>query len=336
MVNVVIEKNDAGQRLDRFMKKYLKRAPLSMIYKLIRKDIKVNGRRGKEDTILSEGDELSIYISSEKLAELSAPAKKQKTHSRRQFRIAYEDSNILVAVKPRGLLTHGDSHEKKKTLVNQVCGYLQDKGEFDPSREKTFSPAPVNRLDRNTTGLVIFGKNAESLRVLTAAIRSNRHISKYYLTIVSGCFENQMTIDSDLVKDTRSNTVSLASGTEGKSALTIVRPYEPGRDFSIVEIELVTGRTHQIRVHLSEHGFPLIGDPKYGDPDVNRRVERSFGLTTQLLHAYRLEFSDMPGILSYLDGKTVKADLPPDFRRIQSALFHQSGTKKIQSVRRKL
>lgn len=320
MVNVVIEKNDAGQRLDRFMKKYLRRAPLSMIYKMIRKDIKVNGKRAKEDHILCEGDEIAMYVSSERLAELSAPAP-AKAKSRKQFRTAYEDDNILIAVKPKGLLTHGDSREKKNTLVNQVCGYLQEKGEYDPAAEKTFSPAPVNRLDRNTTGLVLFGKNAESLRLLTAAIRSNKHISKYYRTIVSGSFQQEMIIKSDLIKDENRNTVKSTNEDGGKSAVTIVRPVISDKDFSLVEIELITGRTHQIRVHMAEKGFPLIGDPKYGDPQLNRKISRKYGLSTQLLHAYKLRFTDMPDMLSYLDNKTVTADPPADFRKIQTELF---------------
>ena len=131
MVKLIITENEGNQRLDRFLRKYLKRAPLSMIYKLIRKDVKVNGKRGHEDTVLQAGDSLVIYIPDDKLAELTAPVKKQK--ARRSFGIVYEDENVIVVNKPSGLLTHGDSHEKKNTLVNQVCGYLQDKGEYNPS-----------------------------------------------------------------------------------------------------------------------------------------------------------------------------------------------------------
>ncbi len=320
MVNVVIEKNDAGQRLDRFMKKYLRRAPLSMIYKMIRKDVKVNGRRAKEDSLLNEGDEVTLYISDEKITELSAPAE-NRAGCRKQFRTAYEDDNIIAVVKPKGLLTHGDSREKKNTLVNQVCGYLQGKGEYDPSVEKTFSPAPVNRLDRNTTGLILFGKNAESLRLLTAAIRNNVHVRKYYRTIVAGMFDKEMIIRSGLLKNEDRNTVKVTDEDGAKTAVTIVRPVTAKNGFSLVEIELITGRTHQIRVHLSEKGFPLIGDPKYGDPGINRRMNKQFRLSTQLLHAYKLEFSDMPGLLSYLDGKMITAAPPPDFRRIQENLF---------------
>ena len=146
-------------------------APISIALhdRSVPKDIKINGKRAKEDTQLKEGDELALYMSEEKLAELTAPVKKKA--AKRQLKIAYEDENVLIVDKPKGLLTHGDAHEKKNTLVNQVCGYLQEKGEYDPAKEKTFVPSPVNRIDRNTTGLVIFGKTAAALRMLTASLR---------------------------------------------------------------------------------------------------------------------------------------------------------------------
>ena len=137
MVKVEIGSNDAGQRLDRFLRKYLKRAPLSAVYKIIRKDLKLNGKRAKEDTVLKEGDVLSLFIDEERLTELTKESAKRR--AKRQFTIAYEDDDVLIVCKPWGLLTHGDSHEKKNTLMNQVCGYLQDKGEYDPAGEKTFT-----------------------------------------------------------------------------------------------------------------------------------------------------------------------------------------------------
>ena len=309
MIKVEITDNDAGQRLDRFLKKYLKRAPLSAIYKIIRKDLKLNGRRAKEDTVLTAGDELTLYLSDEKMAELTAPVKKRR--ARKQFRIAYEDENVLIVEKPKGLLTHGDSHEKKNTLMNQVCGYLQDTGQYDPAREKSFTPSPVNRLDRNTTGLVIFGKTAEGLRQLTKLIRQRDGVAKYYVTIVAGKFDRPLTIEDSLEKKPEINTVRIS--TEGLSAKSIVRPLEISRNgrFSVVEIELVTGRTHQIRVHLAGKGYPLIGDSKYG--------VKHPGVTTQLLHAYRLEFGNVAEeypALSGLDGLKVKADIPEDFERV--------------------
>lgn len=308
MVKIDITSNDAGQRLDRFLKKYLKKAPLSAIYKIIRKDLKLNGKRAKEETILEDGDELTLYISQEKFDELTAPARRHK--AKRQFGIAYEDDNVIIVEKPWGLLTHGDSHEKKNTLMNQVCGYLQDRGEYDPAHEKTFTPSPVNRLDRNTTGLVIFGKTAESLRQLTKLIRERERISKYYITIVAGRFSKPLTIEDSLAKTEETNRVQISE--KGQNAKSIVRPLEVSKNgrYSIVEVELVTGRTHQIRVHLAGKGYPLIGDSKYG--------VKYPGITTQLLHAYRLVFGEIPQeyyALQGLSGLEIKAGKSENFER---------------------
>ncbi len=184
MENIQITKNEENQRLDRFLRKYLKNASLSYIYKAIRKDVKVNGKRGKEDQILYEGDEISLYMDSDEIEEFQK--KKDRPQGKRQFRVAYEDENVLVVEKPFGLLTHGDITEKKNTLANQVLGYLIEEGKYSPRNERTFVPSPVNRLDRNTTGLVIFGKNAAALAALNKMIRERTSIKKYYWTIVAG------------------------------------------------------------------------------------------------------------------------------------------------------
>lgn len=326
MVKIIITSNEADQRLDRFLKKYLKKAPLSAIYKMIRKDVKVNGKRAKEDTMLAEGDELALYMTEEKLAELTAPVKKKT--AKRQFKIAYEDENVIIVDKPEGLLTHGDAHEKKNTLVNQVCGYLQEKGEYLPSREKTFVPAPVNRLDRNTTGLVVFGKNAASLRMLTALIREKDCVEKYYLTIVCGKLDKELILEDRLKKDHYRNISSVIKGggatgsasAEGKEARTHVRPLVTGEKYSLAEAQIFTGRTHQIRVHLASAGYPLAGDIKYGNRRDNEALKKH-GVTTQLLHAYRLKFTGMPEELAALEGKIVEASLPADFARVKDILI---------------
>lgn len=321
MVKLIIEKNDGNQRLDRFLKKYLKNAPLSHIYKIIRKDLKVNGKRAKAESILSEGDELSFYISEDQLNEYTRI--KKKPVAKRQFGIAYEDERILVAEKPFGLLTHGDAREKKNHLANQVCGYLQQKGEYDPARERTFVPSPVNRLDRNTTGLVIFGKDSEALQVFNRMIRDKSRINKIYLTITAGEIRDTLILSDKMEKDEKTNTVKvIPSGSEhGKTMDTVVRPVMTGHGYTLAEVELITGRTHQIRAHLAKAGYPIIGDAKYGDFEVNRKVKRKFGQTTQLLHAYKLVFSDMEEPFAYLQGKEITAELPKDFARIKEKIF---------------
>lgn len=324
MIKITITANEADQRLDRFLKKYMKRASLSAIYKMIRKDVKVNGKRAKEDTQLKEGDELALYMTEEKLAELTAPIKKKA--AKRQFKIAYEDENVLIVDKPKGLLTHGDAHEKKNTLVNQVCGYLQDKGEYDPSKEKTFVPSPVNRIDRNTTGLVIFGKTAAALRLLTGLLRERDHVEKYYMTIVCGKLDKELELDGRLVKDHDRNISSVvesdgAAGedAEGKEARTHVKPLITGERFSLAEARIFTGRTHQIRVHLASAGYPLAGDVKYGTPKMSEYLRKQ-GVSMQLLHAYKLVFKDMPEELSALEGKVVEAAPPADFAKAKEKL----------------
>ena len=350
MIELEIKQNDKDQRLDRFLKKYFDKAPLSMIYKMIRKDVKINGKRGKEATLLAEGDVLQIYITEEQAHQFHS--EKKQINAVRQFTVAYEDEDMLIVSKPFGLLTHGDRREKKNTLANQVAGYLQGKGEYDPAKEQTFRPSPVNRLDRNTTGLVIFGKNAEALRRLSEEIKTREGIAKYYLTIVKGRLEEEMVIEESLAKDESRNTVRIvkeegeaadqdSQGHQpGKRSITIVRPlawsdqrfgsdhpfrsnqrFRPGQHFgsdhpfTLVEAELVTGRTHQIRAHLAGTGHPIIGDSKYGDPATNRRMKEKYGLSTQLLHAARLEFTAKGDIMK------VTAPLPETFKRIKKDLF---------------
>ncbi len=320
MIKIEIGRNEQNQRLDKFLRKYLENAPLSYIYKTIRKDVKVNGKRGKEDNILQLDDEVCLYISDEDVRKFQRKAR--KVRSKKQFKVAYEDENILVVEKPFGLLTHGDHTEKKNHLTNQVVDYLIEKGDYNPRIERTFAPAPVNRLDRNTTGLVLFAKNYPVLQELNRLMREKNKIKKYYMTIVSGKLEKELVLRDRMVKDSRRNKVTVVSeDKEGLLMETIVRPLTGNDRYTLVEVEIITGRTHQIRAHLAKAGYPIIGDVKYGDKRVNRFVNEKFGLTTQLLHAYKLKFNLTHSELEYLTGKEIRADLPFEFKRIKETLL---------------
>lgn len=356
MTKITVGKNDAEQRLDRFLRKYLKGASLGNIYKIIRKDVKVNGARVGKETMLKEGDEIALYINEADMqkyagtntngkAGASSPDDRKnggKKSAKRSFKIIFEDDNIIVVEKPYGLLTHGDGKEKKNTLVNQVVDYLIEKGDYVPRIERSFSPAAVNRLDRNTTGLVMFGKNAAALRALNAMIRSKKCVSKYYITIVSGELDRMLHLRGTLIKDEVKNTVTVnalgdaldadasgktADGIVGKNGVsekyieTIARPLAVKNGFTLVEIDLITGRTHQIRAHMASAGYPVIGDTKYGDPSVNKRVSEKYGLKAQLLHAYRLSIRGAESPLEYLEGREFTAGLPKAAARVCNDIF---------------
>lgn len=320
MKEITISANDAGRRLDRFLRKYLPGASLSEIYKIIRKDAKVNGKRKSESYMLCEGDVLSLYISDDDLDSYMGSADKT-TPVKRSFSIIYEDSDVLIVNKPWGLLTHGDSREKKNHLANQVKDYLIANGDYNPQSEKVFTPAPANRLDRNTSGIVLFGKTSAAMRELNSMIRDGR-MRKFYTTLTSGLIEDELWLTANLTKDEASNRVSVGSTGE-KEIATVIRPIETyvledAYDLSLVEAELITGRTHQIRAHLSSVGYPIVGDSKYATPDareLNRYAKDTLGISTQLLHACRIEFGESE-VLSGVSGRTFEAELPPRFKNI--------------------
>ena len=332
MREIIITANDSGRRLDRFLRKYLPGASLSEVYKAIRKDVKVDGKRRNEAYILNEGEVLALYLTDEALERFGAGTHKSGSggSAKRTFSIVCEDENVLMAGKPFGLLTHGDSQEKKDHLANQVKDYLIETGAYDPRSEKVFVPAPVNRLDRNTTGIVLFGKTAEAMRELSRMIRED-DIRKFYLTIACGEIEKELHLGGSLVKDEETNKVEILDGDEGKEIETIVRPLEvlhfgSGLVATLCEVELVTGRSHQIRAHLASIGHPLIGDSKYatrGAAAVNNYIKANYGLTTQLLHADRIEFLDSAAeseSLGYLAGRAFDAPVPKRFREIFTGL----------------
>ncbi len=295
MIEIVINKNQGNQRFDRFLRKYFENAPLSVISKNIRKkNFKINDKRAKNSDFVYEGDIIKMYISDENY---------NKWLTKTDFKpcdfdldIVYEDDNIIIMDKEYGQLTHAASKEDYgKNLVDNMLSYLYKTYSFDKS-DKTFKPAVVNRLDRNTAGLVIGAKNSKSLRILNKAMKDNL-IDKYYLTLVSGKIDHDFKIDSTITKNENKNKVKKSNG--GKRILTYFRLIENNDQFSFLECKLITGRTHQIRYSLKENGTPILGDRKYGNIKVNDRIKNKLGINNQILLSYKLRFPEIEG-LEYL------------------------------------
>lgn len=307
MRTLYINRNDAGQRLDKFLSKAVKAMPKSLMYKGIRtKKIKVNRKRAEIGYILSEGDTVELFISDEFFAENASGDAFMKLTPK--LDIVYEDENIMLLDKRPGLIVHSDDEEDVNTLISHVKAYLYRKGEYNPEDEQSFAPALCNRIDRNTGGIVIAAKNAEALRIMNEKIR-NDELSKFYLAAVHGHMPKKAdTLHGYLRKDQANNIVDISTVKKPgyKEIITKYRVLDENNSLSLVEVELVTGRTHQIRAHFSSIGHPLLGDGKYG---VNRD-DKKLGYKFQALYAFRLEFHFRTdsGALSYLNGKSFSID----------------------------
>lgn len=301
-----IKKNDAGQRLDKFLTKAVKGLPISLMYKYIRtKKIKVNRARTEQKYVLQEGDIVQLFIKDEFF---DSPEKDNSALASitPKLTIVYEDENIILCNKRPGVLVHEDDEGKDNTLIMHIKAYLYQKGEYDPDSEQSFSPALCNRIDRNTGGIVIGAKNAEALRVMNEKIK-NDEISKFYYCVVHGKMPKKAdTLTGFLLKDSDKNQVKIFDKQvkDSKNIITKYKVVSEKNGTSLLEIELVTGRTHQIRAHMSYIGHPLLGDGKYG---INKD-DRAKGYKYQALYAYRLrfDFDDNSGALGYLKGKEVK------------------------------
>ena len=322
---LIIKKNDAGQRLDKFLTKAVHGLPASLMYKYIRtKKIKVNRKRCEQKYILQEGDEIQLFIRDEFF---DSPEKDDGALTRvtPKLDIVYEDDNIILCNKRPGVLVHEDDSAKDNTLIMHIKAYLYQKGEYDPADEQSFAPALCNRIDRNTGGIVIAAKTAEALRVMNEKIK-NDEIRKFYLCAAHGKMPKRSdTLTGYLKKNSANNLVTISDKEKDgyKNIITKYKVISENRNSSLVEVELVTGRTHQIRAHLSHIGNPLLGDGKYG---INRD-DRASGYKYQALYSYRLIF-DFKGedALDYLKGKQVALapesiwfikDFPDAFEKVE-------------------
>lgn len=302
MKSFTITKNDAGQRASKFLEKAVPALPKSLLHKYLRiKRIKRNGKRCAPEDMLQVGDILELYINDEFFGEgrqdflfLKAPS---------QVDVVYEDENILLVDKKPGLVVHEDDLHTVDTLIHRILHYLYDKKEYNPASENSFVPSLCNRIDRNTGGLVIAAKNAEALRIMNQKVK-DREITKLYLCLVHGTPEPpETTLKDFLLKDSATNQVKVYSRPvpNGRTILTHYRTLQSNGVYSLLEVNLLTGRTHQIRAHLAYYGHPLVGDAKYG---MNKKNQGT-GFRHQALYAYKLrfDFATESGCLAYLAGK---------------------------------
>ena len=307
MKSYEIKPNDANQRLDKFLLKSFPKLPKALMYKYVRiKRIKVNGKRAEISTKLKVDDVVDLYINDELLE------KKETVYdfmsAGKHIDIVYEDENIILLNKKVGLLSHPDETEYVDTLITRVKRYLFEKGDYKPEDESSFAPALVNRIDRNTSGIVICAKTATALRVLNQKMK-DRELHKLYLCVVHGKLQKKTdTIEGYLVKDEKKNKVFVSKNQQqgGKFIRTkyTVLGYDNG--LSLLEIDLLTGRTHQIRAHMASIGYPLLGDGKYGKNKQNKES----GYKKQCLCSYKLvfDFTTDAEELSYLNGKEFTID----------------------------
>lgn len=336
MQKITVSQNEAGQRLDKLLAKYLSAAPKSFFYKMLRKkNIKLNGKKAEGNEKLTLGDTIELFLSDETIekftgnknavqTELAAARKKGC-----QLDIIYEDSHVLLLNKPAGMLSQ-KADNATLSINEYMIAYLLESGQLKEEELKSFKPAICNRLDRNTSGLVAAGKSLAGLQQLGEMFRE-RTMEKYYLTIVNGVVKKDEYICGYLKKDERTNKVTVLNVPEHRqrAALpsdpafqdaqpieTAYHPLATNGNVTLLEVHLITGRTHQIRAHLASKGHAIIGDSKYGSAKVNAGFKEKYRLNHQLLHAWRMVFPETKDALAGLSGSRIYAPLPKPMLKI--------------------
>lgn len=314
MREIMIQENEAGQRLDKYLSKYLNQAPKSFLYKMLRKkNIVLNGKKAAGGEMLQLHDVVRLYLAEETIEKFS---EKELAIHRRLLDIIYEDSHILLVNKPSGMLSQKALPEDV-SLVEYIIGYLLDTKCLTSEDLRAFRPSVCNRLDRNTSGIVAAGKSLAGLQFLSRLFQE-RTLHKYYLCLTNGVITQGAYIKGYLQKDEKCNKVEVRSEAFGDASL-IETEYIPLKDngrITLLKVRLITGRTHQIRSHLSSIGHPIIGDTKYGDAEINRYYRDKYRINHQVLHAYELEMPAIEGEFSYLSHQIFKAELPKAFKHI--------------------
>ena len=306
---ITVHKQEEGQRLVKLLEAYLKEAPNSFFYKMLRKkNITLNGKKADGTEKLKCGDEIRLFLSDETYEKFAGKVQPKEKFPMAKLNIVYEDSNVIFINKPAGMLSQ-KSVPSDVSLNEYLLGYLEKSGQWKQEESKAFRPSVCNRLDRNTSGMVICGKSMAGLQQM-AALLKDRSLHKYYLCLVKGVMTESQHLEGYLLKDENSNQVKIFQK-ETEGAAHIITEYEPlytEGETTLLKVTLVTGKSHQIRAHLSSIGHPIIGDPKYGDRKVNAFFRETHGIKNQMLHAWKLTFPELAEPLDNLSEKSFEAE----------------------------
>lgn len=314
MQEIIVTANEAGQRLDKLLAKYLNEAPKSFLYKMMRKkNIVLNEKKATGNEKLVVGDRVKLFLSDETIKNFS---KVQITKTSQRLDIIYEDENVILVNKPVGMLSQ-KAEAKDVSLVEHVITYLLETKQITETELRSFKPSICNRLDRNTSGIVVAGKSLAGLQKMGMHFK-DRSLKKFYRCLVAGKVSKQQHIKGFLYKDEMTNKV-IVSAEEINNSLPIETEYRPlwsNGNVTLLEVHLITGRTHQIRAHLAAQGHPIIGDFKYGNRKMNEKFKERYRLQSQLLHAYRLEMPVCRDELENISEKQFTAPIPKLFAEI--------------------
>lgn len=315
MREMAITQYEEGQRLDKFLLKYLNKCPKGLLYKFIRTNkIKYNGKKPKGNEILAVGDQIKLFLHDEQIVTLQQ--QKEVKESPIHFKTVYEDEHILIVDKPLGLLTQKDKKDGH-SLAEEVRYHLAANGSYDVKASNGFTPAPCNRLDRNTAGIVLVGKHLRATQEISQMLKT-KQISKYYMSIVLGRITEPIILKGYHLKEKDKNEVKIVDYyVEGaKPVETRILPLQNNGRYTLIEVQLVTGKTHQIRAHLSQVGHPIIGDPKYGDPIENEYFRSHYGLCYQVLCAYKIKFELCESLFEYMENRVFTVAAPKIYSEI--------------------